>query len=79
MVKRPIILYQKKYSLIKEKKNIKIRMIKKFNSTIYLLLGLLLPRTQSIHQTSGFGIPSIFLLTSIQTDKSELQFLHVPS
>ena len=38
-----------------------------------------LPRIQSIHQTSGFGIPSTFLLTSIQTDRSEPQFLHVPS
>lgn len=61
-------------------------MNNKFNSTNYLLLLgllllllLLLPRMQSIHQISGFGIPSIFLLISIQTDRSEPQFLHVPS
>jgi hypothetical protein len=50
----------------------------RFSSFIYLFVELL-PRTQSIHQTSGVGIPSIFFLTSIQTDRVEPQFLHVPS
>ena len=30
-------------------------------------------------EKSGSGIPSTFLLTSIQTDRTEPQFLHVPS